>query len=81
MPRFASRSRRTMAEFWIRIAFILAFGGGCFAFYRAAARAERNGDRRRAIIFGIACIATLIAGVVIGYYFDIFEDDEDDDDD
>jgi hypothetical protein len=68
-------------EFWIRIAFILVFGGGCFAFYRAAAKAERAGDRRKAIILGIACIAILIAGFVIGNYFDIFPDDDDGDDD
>ena len=78
MPRFVSRSAamvgQSMVEFWIRIAFVLAVGGGCFAFYRAAARAERNGDRRRAIILGIACIAILIAGFAIGYYFDIFQE-------
>ena len=68
-------------EFWIRIAFILVFGGGCFAFYRAAAKAERTGDKRQAIILGIACIAIMIAGLVIGNYFDIFPDDDDDDDD
>jgi len=67
-------------EFWIKVAFVLAFGGGCFACYRAAAKAEHDGNRRKATILGIASIAILIAGFVIESYFDIFPDDDDDDD-
>ena len=68
-------------EFWAGMAFILAFGGGCFACYRAAAKAEHDGNRRKATILGIASIAILIAGFVIESHFDIFPDDDDDDDD
>ena len=68
-------------EFWIGMAFILVFGGGCFACYRAATKAEQDGDKRRATIFGIASIAILIAGFVIEDHFGIFPDDDDDDDD
>ena len=68
-------------EFWIGMAFILVFGGGCFACYRAATKAEQDGNRRKAIILGIASIAILIAGFVIDSHFDIFPDDDDDDDD
>ena len=67
-------------EFWIKVAFVLAFGGGCFACYRAAAKAEHDGNRRKATILGIASIAILIAGFVIESYFDIFPEDDDDDD-
>ena len=67
-------------EFWIKVAFVLAFGGGCFACYRAAAKAEHDGNRRKATILGIASIAILIAGFVIESHFDIFPDDDDDDD-
>ena len=62
------------------MAFILVFGGGCFACYRAAAKAEHDGNRRKATILGIASIAILIAGFVIDSHFDIFPDDDDDDD-
>ena len=67
-------------EFWIKVAFVLAFGGGCFACYRAAAKAEQDGNKRRAIILGIDSIAILIAGFVIEDHFDIFSDDDGDDD-
>ena len=66
-------------EFWIKVAFVLVFGGGCFACYRA--EAEQAGNKRRAIILGIAGIAILIAGFVIEDHFDIFSDDDDGDDD
>ncbi|MGB8142638.1 MAG: hypothetical protein WCF52_19465, partial [Pseudolabrys sp.] len=33
-------------EFWAGMAFILVFGGGCFACYRAATKAEHDGNRR-----------------------------------
>ena len=66
-------------EFWIKVAFVLVFGGGCFACYRAATKAEQNGNKRRAVILGIASIAILIAGLVIESHFDIFPDDDDDD--
>jgi hypothetical protein len=68
-------------EFWVKMAFILVFGGGCFACYRAATKAEQDGNKRRAIILGIASIAILIAGFVIEDHFDIFSDDDDDDGD
>ena len=68
-------------EFWIKVAFVLVFGGGCFACYRAATKAEQAGNKRRAIILGIAGIAILIAGFVIEDHFDIFSDDDDGDDD
>ncbi|MGA7023050.1 MAG: hypothetical protein WB036_09695, partial [Pseudolabrys sp.] len=55
------------------------FGGGCFACYRAATKAEHDGNRRKATIFGIASIAILIAGLVIESHFDIFPDDDDGD--
>ena len=73
---------RAMAttEFWIEMAFILVFGGGCFACYRAATKAEHDGNKRKAIILGIASIAILITGFVIESQFDIFPDDDDDDD-
>ncbi|MGB9020946.1 MAG: hypothetical protein WCC77_25380 [Pseudolabrys sp.] len=61
------------------MAFILIFGGGCCACYRAATKAEPDGNRRKATIFGIASIAILIAGLVIESHFDIFPDDDDDD--
>ena len=67
-------------EFWIKVAFILVFGGAWFACYRAATKAEHDGNRRRAIIFGIASIAVAITGFVIEDQFDIFSDDDDDDD-
>jgi hypothetical protein len=67
-------------EFWIKVAFVLAFGGGCFACYRAATKAEQDGNKRRAIILGIASIAILIAGFVIEDLFGIFSDDDADDD-
>jgi cbb3-type cytochrome oxidase subunit 3 len=67
--------------FWIKVAFILVFGGGWFACYWAATKAEHDGNRRRAIILGIAGIAIAIAGFVIEDHFDIFSDDDDDDDD
>ena len=65
--------------FWIKVAFILVFGGGWFACYWAATKAEHDGNRRRAIILGIAGIAIAIAGFVIEDHFDIFSDDDDDD--
>ena len=68
-------------EFWIKVAFVLVFGGGCFACYRAATKAEQAGNKRRALILGIAGIAILIAGFVIEDHFDIFSDDDDGDDD
>lgn len=66
-------------EFWIEMAFILVFGGGCFACYRAATKAEQDGNKRKATILGIASIAILIAGFVIESHFDIFPDDDDGD--
>ena len=68
-------------EFWAGMAFILVFGGGCFACYRAAAKAEHDGNIRKATILGVASIAILIAGFVIDSHFDIFPDNDDDDDD
>jgi hypothetical protein len=62
-------------EFWIGLAFVIVFGGGCIACYRAATKAERGGNKRRAIILGIASIAILIAGFVIESHFGIFDDD------
>ena len=41
-------------ELWIELAFVIVFGGGCFACYRAATKAERAGNKRRATILGIA---------------------------
>ena len=64
-------------EFWIELAFVIVFGGGWFACYRAATKAERGGNKRRAIILGIASIAILIAGFVIESHFGIFDDDGD----
>ena len=58
----------------------LVFGGAWFACYRAATKAEHDGNRRRAIIFGIASSAVAITGFVIEDQFDIFSDDDDDDD-
>jgi hypothetical protein len=52
-----------------------------FACYWAATKAEHDGNRRRAIILGIAGIAILIAWFVIEDHFDIFSDDDDDDGD
>ena len=66
-------------EFWIKVAFILVFGGAWFACYSAATKAEHDGNRRKATIFGIASIAILIAGLVIESHFDIFPDDDDGD--
>jgi hypothetical protein len=66
-------------EFWIELAFVIVFGGGWFACYRAATKAERTGNKRRATILGIASIAILIAGFVIESHFGIFDDDDDDD--
>ena len=66
----------TTTEFWIEMAFILVFGGGCFACYMAAAKAEKDGNKRKATILGIASIAILIVGFVIESYFDIFPDDD-----
>jgi len=63
------------------VAFILVFGGGWFACYWAATKSEQDGNRRRAIILGIAGIAIAIAGFVIEDHFDIFSDDDDDDGD
>ncbi|MGB6815505.1 MAG: hypothetical protein WBE29_00875 [Pseudolabrys sp.] len=68
-------------EFWVKMAFILVFGGGCFACYRAATKAEQDGNKRRATILGIASIAILIAGFVIESHFDTFSQTDDDDDD
>lgn len=68
-------------EFWIELAFVIVFGAGWFAFYRAATKAERTGNKRRATILGIASIAILIAGFVIESHFGIFDDDDNDDDD
>ena len=63
------------AEFWIEMAFVIVFGGGCFACYRAATKAERGGNKRKATILGIASIAILIAGFVIESHFGIFDGD------
>ena len=49
-------------EFWVKMAFILVFGGGCFACYRAATKAEQDGNKRKATILGIASLAILILG-------------------
>jgi hypothetical protein len=49
-----------------------------FACYRAATKAEHDGNKRKAIILGIASIAILIAGFVIEDHFDIFSGDDDD---
>jgi hypothetical protein len=59
------------------MAFILVFGGGCFACYRAATKAEHDGNKRKAIILGIASIAILIIGFVIESHFGIFDGDGD----
>ena len=64
-------------ELWIELAFVIVFGGGCFACYRAATKAERAGNKRRATILGIASIAILIAGFVIESHFGIFDGDDD----
>jgi hypothetical protein len=66
-------------KFWTELAFVIVFGGGCFAYYRAATKAERAGNKRWAIILGIASIAILIVGFVIESHFGIFDDDDDDD--
>jgi 4-hydroxybenzoate polyprenyltransferase len=83
MPEDANILIQAMATtgFWIKVAFILVFGGGWFACYWAATKAEQAGNRRRAIILGIAGIAIAIAGFVIEDHFDIFSDDDDDNDD
>ena len=74
MPEDANILIQAMATtgFWIKVAFILVFGGGWFACYWAATKAEQDGNRRRAIILGIASTAILIAGFVIGRHFGIF---------
>ena len=62
-------------EFWNEMAFVIVFGGGCLACYRAATKAERDGNKHKATILGITCIAILIAGFVIDSHFGIFSDD------
>jgi 3-deoxy-D-manno-octulosonic acid (KDO) 8-phosphate synthase len=64
-------------EFWIELSYVIVFGGACFACYRAATKAERGGNKRRATILGIASIAILIAGLAIESHFGIFDDDGD----
>ena len=83
MPEDANILIQAMATtgFWIKVAFILVFGGGWFACYWAATKAEQDGNRRRAIILGIAGIAIAIAGFVIEDHFDILSDDDDDNND
>jgi 4-hydroxybenzoate polyprenyltransferase len=78
-PTFLFKRWRPQS-FGSKWAFILVFGGAWFACYRAATKAEHDGNRRRAIIFGIASIAVAITGFVIEDQFDIFSDDDDDDD-
>lgn len=81
MPEDANILIQAMATtgFWIKVAFILVFGGAWFACYRAATKAEHDGNKRKATILGIASIAILIAGLVIESHFDIFPDDDDGD--
>ncbi|MFZ1002443.1 MAG: hypothetical protein WA756_05760 [Pseudolabrys sp.] len=59
-------------QFWIKVACVLVFGGGCLACYRASVKADQDGNKRKSIIFGIASTAILIAGFVIGRHFGIF---------
>jgi hypothetical protein len=50
-------------------------GGGYFACYRAATKAEQDGNKHKATILGIASIAILIVGFVIESHFGIFDGD------